>query len=198
MFEKVSQEEALGEVAAIFADIRATLKIDFVPNFFQTLGRNAPNVLRGTWEAYKHVNWLGPLPPYLKEMIFTAVSNAKNCTYCEVAHLAFCAALSVDPESLVALTTDITKVNPLKTRATLQFSVDCALSPLSIDEKRRDDLKSHGFTDGEIVEIIAMVSFALYAINLADAMKIEIDDDFKQILRQGLPGWQAPQKTIAR
>ena len=142
LFHKITPQEASGEVSAIFDDIQATLKIDFIPNFFQTLGANAPNVLRGTWEAYKQVNWKGQLPPSLKEMMFTAISSAKNCAYCEVAHLAFCAALSVDVESMLAITSDISKLNPLKTRAIIRFATDCAMHPISIDEKRRDELRS--------------------------------------------------------
>jgi uncharacterized peroxidase-related enzyme len=190
-FKKSRQIEATGQVAEIFADIQQTLNINFIPNFFQTLAANAPNVLLGTWTVYKQVNWKGMLPPPIKELVFTAISAAKNCHYCETAHLAFCAALNVDSDTLRAVVTDIGQINPAKTRAIVEFGVECALNPISITDEKCESLRKLGMADGEILELIAMVSFSLYAINLADAMKLDIDDDFIQILggrKVALPG----------
>jgi uncharacterized peroxidase-related enzyme len=197
LFAKVHPQDATGEVAEVFEEIQRTLNAPFIPNFFQTLGKNAPNVLRGTWEVYKNVNWKGMLDPALKELVFTAISNWKNCTYCETAHLAFCAALEVEPANLRAVITDIGTIHGETARAVVKFGLDCARNPHSIDEKRRDELKKHGLSDGEVLELIAMVSFSLYAINLAEAMKLDIDDDFIQILRHRFPEWEPSSETIS-
>ena len=189
-FKKITPKEATGEVAEIFKDFMDTLGVNFIPNFFQTLAANSLNVLRGTWAVYKNVNWKGVLPPPLKEMLFTAIATDRDCRYCEAAHLAFCTALEVDPLNLNAIVSDVDAINPPKTRSAVKFAIECSRNPLNVDQAKCDELRKVGFSDGEIIELIAMVSFSLYAINLADAMKLEIDEDFIQIL-----GGRAPQKA---
>lgn len=180
-FAKISTTTADDDVARTFADIKRVLKIHFVPHFFRTLA-NSPTVLAGTWAAYKNVGWQGQLPSSTKEMVFTAIAAARDCKYCETAHLAFCKMLGVDADNLRAIVKDIAAVEPAHIRDIVRFGVDCALDPIGITEARCDELRAHGMTDGEIIELMAMVSFSLYATNLADAMKLEIDEDFKQML----------------
>jgi hypothetical protein len=71
----VSEQGAQGEVGRVYAEIRETLGISFVPNFFKTLA-NSPTALRATWEAYRNNSWRGTIPTVLKEMMFVAISTA--------------------------------------------------------------------------------------------------------------------------
>ena len=83
-----------GEVAAIpaaqavFDDIRATRKSDFVNNFWRGLA-NDPVLLKRTWEDLKAVMMgEGALDPLVREMIYIAVSTANGCQYCIHSHTA--------------------------------------------------------------------------------------------------------------
>ena len=61
----VEESEATGRVAAIFADIKATKKIDFVPNFWRALATN-PDHLELVWtrlKAIMHPEAAGPDRP---------------------------------------------------------------------------------------------------------------------------------------
>ena len=78
----IPERDARGEVARVYGEIRETLGIVFVPNFFKTLA-NSPTALRATWEAYRNVSWRGTVPTVLKEMMFVAISAARDCQYCE-------------------------------------------------------------------------------------------------------------------
>ena len=83
----VSDEAANGDVAAVFADIRAVRGTDFINNFWRALAAN-PALLRETWERAKAVMGPGAIDPLTKEMIYLAVSAARGCSYCAHSHTA--------------------------------------------------------------------------------------------------------------
>jgi len=83
-----AEAEAVPAVKAVFDDIRATRKTDFINNFWRGLA-NDPVTLKRTWESLKAV-MAGDtaLPPVVQEMIYIAVSTANSCTYCVHSHTA--------------------------------------------------------------------------------------------------------------
>ena len=85
-----TDEEAAADpkVAAVFADIRATRKSDFVNNFWRGLA-NHSDVLERTWGQLKIVmTGETELSPVVQEMIYIAVSTANGCQYCVHSHTA--------------------------------------------------------------------------------------------------------------
>ncbi|MGO4335156.1 carboxymuconolactone decarboxylase family protein [Labrys sp. KB_33_2] len=73
---------------AVFDDIRATRKSDFVNNFWRGLA-NDPVLLKRTWEEVKAVMvGEGALDPLVRELIYIAVSSANACQYCVHSHTA--------------------------------------------------------------------------------------------------------------
>lgn len=80
--------EASPRVQAVFADIRATRKSDFVNNFWRALA-NQPELLESTWSSVKRIMIEpGILDPLTKELIYIAVSTANSCNYCTHSHTA--------------------------------------------------------------------------------------------------------------
>lgn len=85
-----SDEEAAAvpAVKAVFDDIRATRKSEFVNNFWRALA-NQPALLERTWASIKQVMVApGALDPLTKELIYIAVSMANSCSYCVHSHTA--------------------------------------------------------------------------------------------------------------
>jgi AhpD family alkylhydroperoxidase len=75
-------------VQAVFDDIRATRKSDFVNNFWRALA-NQPALLERTWASVKEVMVApGALDPLTKELIYIAVSTINSCSYCVHSHTA--------------------------------------------------------------------------------------------------------------
>lgn len=74
-------------VRAVYDDIRATRKTDFINNFWKALAHN-PEQLKRTWESAKAVMAPGALDPLTKELIYIAVSVANACEYCIHSHTA--------------------------------------------------------------------------------------------------------------
>ncbi|MCB1493194.1 MAG: carboxymuconolactone decarboxylase family protein [Rhodobiaceae bacterium] len=83
-----AEAEAIPAVKAVFDDIRATRKTDFINNFWRGLA-NDPVTLKRTWESLKAVmTGDTALSPVMQEMIYIAVSTANACTYCVHSHTA--------------------------------------------------------------------------------------------------------------
>ncbi len=87
-FPMVEYADATPEVRAVYDDIMATRKVDWVNNFWKAIAVHPPT-LRRIWESVKTV--MGPggrLDPVTKEMIYVAVSVTNNCGYCINSHIA--------------------------------------------------------------------------------------------------------------
>jgi AhpD family alkylhydroperoxidase len=79
--------DASAEVRAVYDDIMATRKSDWVNNFWKVLAHDPANLKR-TWEALKVVMGPGALDPLTKELIYIAVSATNGCEYCTYSHTA--------------------------------------------------------------------------------------------------------------
>jgi uncharacterized peroxidase-related enzyme len=81
----IEYENASPEVRAVYDDIRATRKTDYINNFWKALAHD-PATLRRTWESLKQIMAPGALDPLTKEMIYIAVSVTNQCGYCIASH----------------------------------------------------------------------------------------------------------------
>jgi AhpD family alkylhydroperoxidase len=79
--------DAIPEVRAVYDDIMATRRTDWINNFWKALA-NHPPTLKRTWESIKQVMTPGALDPLVKEMIYIAVSVTNGCEYCIRSHTA--------------------------------------------------------------------------------------------------------------
>lgn len=80
--------EADPRVKAVFDDIRATRKTDFINNIWRYLAFDPP-LLESVWNDVKSVMAApSALDPLTKEMIYVAVSVTNACRYCAHSHTA--------------------------------------------------------------------------------------------------------------
>jgi AhpD family alkylhydroperoxidase len=83
----IEYKNASPEVRAVFDDIMATRKTDWVNNFWKALAHD-PVTLKRTWESIKQIMAPGALDALTKEMIYVAVSVTNQCGYCIASHTA--------------------------------------------------------------------------------------------------------------
>ena len=81
----IEYDEATEEVRAVYDDIRATRKTDYINNFWKALA-NDPATLKRTWESIKQIMAPGALDALTKELIYIAVSVTNQCPYCIASH----------------------------------------------------------------------------------------------------------------
>jgi len=83
----IEYADASPEVRAVYDDIMATRKVDWITNFWKALASD-PATLKRTWESVKQVMAPGQLDALTKEMLYIAVSVTNGCDYCIQSHTA--------------------------------------------------------------------------------------------------------------
>src|SRR3982074_356011 len=81
----VEYSEATAEVRAVYDDIMATRKTDWINNFWKVLAHD-PRTLKRIWSNIKEVMGPGALDPLTKELLYVAVSASNGCRYCIASH----------------------------------------------------------------------------------------------------------------
>ena len=173
-------EHAPQEVKTVYEEFYRRMSFPSPPNFIMTQG-HSPAVARGTWEVVRNVLVSGEIPRWTKEMMFVAISKDRACRYCTAAHIACCRMLGVNPETLAQLVDDVRKLDDPKLRDMILFAVKCSRNPQSLTDEDYEKLRRHGLKQSEIVEIIGMSAFAVYANIIADATAMEPDEMFASI-----------------
>ena len=83
----IEYQDASPEVRAVYDDIMATRKTDWINNFWKALASD-PATLKRTWQDIKQIMAPGALDALTKELIYVAVSVSNQCGYCIASHTA--------------------------------------------------------------------------------------------------------------
>jgi AhpD family alkylhydroperoxidase len=83
----IDYDQASPEVRAVYDDIMATRKTDWINNFWKALAHD-PATLRRTWESIKSIMAPGALDALTKEILYVAISATNQCGYCIASHTA--------------------------------------------------------------------------------------------------------------
>ncbi len=176
----VEPDDASIEVKAVYDEFYQRMCFPAPPNFIKTQGHSAA-AARGTWEAVRNVLVMGEIPRWTKEIIFVAISSDRQCRYCEAAHIACCRMLGVSPRTLLDLARDVDSLSDTKGRVMVHFALKCSRNPQPLTSEDYGALHQQGLSQSQIMELIAMAAFAVYANIIADATAMEADKMFSGI-----------------
>ena len=144
-----------------------------VPMIFQTMAQS-PTVL----EAYLGFNSTltkGDLSHKLAEQIAVSVANQNHCDYCASAHTALGkgAGLSADElnDNLEGRSSDT------KTQAVLNFCNTLVENRGDVEDVTLNEIRAAGFSDGQILEMIAHVALNTFTNYFNLVAQTEIDFD---------------------
>jgi uncharacterized peroxidase-related enzyme len=149
-----------------------------------------PNVLRAytlrpkkfePFRAYNNELMLGEsrLSKLEREMIAVVVSCANHCHYCLIAHGAAVRVLSGDPPLGDQLVTNYRAAAlDARTRAMLDFAWALTVSPSTIGEDDRADLRRAGFSDEDIFDIAEVAGFYNMTNRLAAAVEMRPNPEY--------------------
>lgn len=125
----IEYEDASLEVRAVYDDIMATRKSDWINNFWKVLAHD-PAQLKRMWESLKEIMGPGALDPLTKELIYIAVSATNGCEYCTYSHTASARAKGMTDAMLMEVMAVAGKANETNRLANaLRPPVDEAFKP---------------------------------------------------------------------
>lgn len=177
----IEEDQAVGEVADLYNNLKEVLQAPFVPNIHKMLA-NSPHALAGTWQAVQNVVLRTNLPMSLANMILYSVAAANKCQYCSAVHSLTCKTLGIDEGTLKALAEDITVLSPQRVQAIIQFALKCSTDRANLTEADYDAVRAQGIGDEELVDIVTLVALGNYLDIVADSLKVDVDDPVRQAL----------------
>ena len=160
-------------------------KTGFIPNVFLALAHR-PLELRAFMAYHDAVmDREGGLGKTDREMIVVATSSDNNCQYCVIAHGAILRIRAKDPLIADQIATNYKKADITeKQRAMLDFAIKVSRDSHSIEETDCEHLRSHGFSDDDIWDIVAITAFFCMSNRLANFLAMRPNDEFYLIGRE--------------
>lgn len=147
-------------------------QIGSVPNLFRIVS-NSPAALEG----YLGLNGSlakGKLPPATRERIALAVAEINGCGYCLAAHSQFGRSLAKLDSTEIAANRHGTSTDA-KAAVAVRFAAAIAHKRGAIDAAELIAVRDAGYSDAEIVEIIAHVALNTLTNYVNEVLATEID-----------------------
>ncbi|SDW15554.1 peroxidase-related enzyme [Roseicitreum antarcticum] len=175
--------DPLPDATARFFDI-CVEKLGFIPNVLRAYAFDIEKL--NAFSAMYNDLMLGDsaLTKLEREMIAVVVSSINRCWYCQVAHGAAVRQLSGDPALGEAMVMNY-RFAPLddRTRAMLDFAALVTEHSAKVSEADREVLRTHGFSDRDLFDIIAVVGFFSMSNRMASATGMEPNPDYHALAR---------------
>ena len=154
-------------------------KLGLIPNVLKAYSHNTEK-LNAFTNMYNEIMLAeSGLSKLQREMIAVVVSSINKCFYCQVAHGATVRELSKNPELSEELIMNYNIANISdKDKAMLEFSDKMTSSSYKIQEKDRNILREHGFTDADIWDIASVVGFFNMSNRIASATKMIPNNEY--------------------
>lgn len=141
------------------------------PNMFRAVA-NSPAALQSMWGAFGALGG-GVIPAKLGEQIAVAVADRNACEYCLAAHTALGRKAGASAEEMSAAQAG-NAADP-KTAAALRFALQLVEARGQVSDADVQAVRAAGYSDQEIVEILAHVALNLFTnyVNVAFAVPVD-------------------------
>ncbi len=141
------------------------------PNMFKAVA-NSPAALQSMWGAFGALSG-GVIPAKLGEQIAVAVADRNACEYCLAAHTALGRKAGASAEEMSAAQGG--EAADPRTAAALRFALKLVEARGQVSEADVQAVRAAGYSDQEIVEILAHVALNLFTnyVNVAFAVPVD-------------------------
>ena len=166
-------EEAEGRVKEVFERVEAYYHM--VPGLQKALCY-LPETTDALWTLSIATAREGNIRTELKRVFFAVTAHEVECEYCVAAHMIalFGKQWSRDECIEVLLGKPSPRLND-KDNAAVDFVRAVARSPAGVTDEQTDAIRAAGWTDAEIVEIVAAVALMRYTTTVASALDVPLE-----------------------
>lgn len=141
------------------------------PNMFKTVA-NSPAALKSMWGSFGALG-SGTIGARLGEQIAVAIANRNRCEYCLAAHTMLGKKAGASAEEMAAA--QIGRAADPKTAAALAFALKVVSERAQVSADDVAALRTAGFNDEQIVEIMAHVALNLFTNYVNVAFDVPVD-----------------------
>jgi uncharacterized peroxidase-related enzyme len=141
------------------------------PNMFRAVA-NSPAALQSMWAAFGALG-SGTLSAKLGEQIAVAVANRNACEYCLAAHTALGRKAGATADEMAAA--QVGSASDAATQAALNFALKVVEQRAQITADDVQALRTAGFSDEAVMEILAHVALNLFTNYVNVAFDVPLD-----------------------
>ncbi len=165
----INPEKETGTKKDLLAEIQKAFGA--TPNMFKAIA-NSEAALESMWGSFKALG-KGTISAKLGEQIAVAIADQNSCEYCLAAHSALGVGAGLSLETLALAQIGISE--DAKTRAALEFAIKLVQKKGKVNQQDISEIKGSGFSDEEIVEILAHVALNIFTNYTNIAFNVEVD-----------------------
>ena len=170
----IDPEQAEGRTHEVFERVKAYYKM--VPGLQQALNY-LPETTDALWTLSLNTAMEGTIREELKRVFFAVTAYEVECEYCTAAHMIALMGKGWSRQECVDLIEG--KPSPRltdKENAAVDFARMVGRRPAGVTDEMTDKLRGLGWTDPEIVEIVASVALMRYTTTVASALDVPLEE----------------------
>jgi len=171
--ELLDPEAAEGRVKEVFERVKAYYQM--VPGLQKALCY-LPETTDALWTLSLATAGEGSIREELKRVFFAVTAHEVECEYCTAAHMI--ALLGKQWSQQECVDVILGKPSPRlsdKENAAVDFARVVARHPAGVTDEQTETLRAAGWTDPEIVEIVAAVALMRYTTTVASALDVPLE-----------------------
>lgn len=142
------------------------------PSLFARILAHSPETLTARQEYTARLRAESSLDDRLVELVYVAVSASNDCDYCVASHTEqLVEHVGLSPDTVTAVIEGEATLDS-REAAAVAVARTVAAEPKRVDESDLDSLRSAGFDDREVIELIVTASAAVAANTITDALNV--------------------------
>jgi len=165
----IDPSQATGKTKTLLGNVEKSM--GRVPNLLRTLAQSPAGL--GAYLGFSEALSGSKISAQLRQQISLAVSAVNSCQYCASAHTAVGKMIGLDAEEL-AQNLQVHASDP-KVEAALLFARSVVLKRGWVEDNELQQVRAAGYTEGELVEIIATIGFTIFTNYFNHIAETEID-----------------------
>jgi uncharacterized peroxidase-related enzyme len=165
----LSQCEASEKSQQLLAQVQK--KFGSVPNVFRMMS-NSSAVLQ-SYLSFSQALSEGQLCPQIQERIALAIAEENGCEYCLAAHSTIAKKAGLSEEEIQLARRG--KSEDQRAQAAIKFSKSVFLYSGDVKDSEFEEIKEAGFSEEEILEIVAAVSLNVLTNSLNNVAQTKLD-----------------------
>lgn len=169
----IDPDQAQGRTHQVFERVKSYYKM--VPGLQRALNY-LPETTDALWTLSLNTAMEGSIREELKRVFFAVTAYEVECEYCTAAHMIALMGKTWSRQECVELIEG--KPSPRltdKENAAVDFARIVGRRPAGVTDEMTDNLRSSGWTDAEIVEIVASVALMRYTTTVASALDVPLE-----------------------
>ena len=172
-------DQATGRSKEVFDRVKKYYKM--VPGLQKAL-TYLPETTDALWTLSLATAREGSIREELKRVFFAVTAYEVECEYCTAAHMLALALKQWSTEECV----EVIEGRPSrrlsdKENAAVDFARAVGRRPAAVTDEMTDELRAVGWTDAEIVEIVASVALMRYTSTVASALDVPLEKAMESV-----------------